>query len=358
MRFKDDIAEAQARVEDWWNNRKSDRACIQVTGRLPEPVIQLPTVNHNTLHDYWTNPEVVIPRIINEMGTKWFGAESFPVLSPVPGRIVSIICKYLGAPNRYIDDQTTWSEPIIDDWENPPPLEWNPENEWWKITQRNLRACAEEIRNRELECYLGHPDLNGPTEILAGLRNPEKLCIDLIMETEQVKQAARKVQDVWYKAWDAVQEITAEFGGCFTFMGIWSKLQAPDLQSDFSSLISPDMFGEFMLPLIREQSKRFPRSVFHLDGPDMVRHLEMLLKEESIDAIQWVEGAGAGPVSRWMDVMKRIQDGGKSLYVYCEPWEVPILLKELSPQGLMMVVTETLPLGEAKELLATVRRLS
>jgi len=355
-RIKDDLAEAQARTNDWWDNRRSDRALIQVKGRLEEPWFKVPIRTAESLHAYWTDPDVVMPRILNELGSTWYGGEAFPVLSPVPGRIVSITAKYLGAPNVYVDDQTTWSEPIIDDWSDPPSLDWNPENEWWSITRRNLQACADEVRRRDLECFIGHPDLNGPTEVLAGLRNPEKLCMDLVMEPDTVKRAARKVQDAWYEAWKGVREITAPFGGCFTFMGLWSDQEAPDLQSDFSSLISPAMFAEFMLPLIREQAERFPRSVFHLDGPDMVRHLDLLLSVEEINAIQWVEGAGAGPVSRWTDLMRRIQDGGKALYVYCEPWEVPILLKNLSHQGLMMVVTDVLPLHEARELLKDVER--
>jgi len=43
-----------------------------------------------------------------------------------------------------------------------------------------------------------------------------------------------------------------------------------------------------------------------------------------------------------MDLMRKIQNAGKSLNVYCEAWEVPELLKGLSPTGLFMVVKERL----------------
>ncbi len=79
---------------------------------------------------------------------------------------------------------------------------------------------------------------------------------------------------------------------------------------------------------------------------------------EDIDAIQWVQGAGAGPVSDWGDVMRRIQEGGKALYVYCEPWEVEKILKTVSPRGLMMVVREAQSESEARDLLDIVSRLS
>ena len=350
VRFKDDIGEAQARVEAWWNGEDPGRALIQVRGRRARPIFQVPAVEPRDHHDFWTNPEVVLPRIANEVGANWFGGEAFPVLFPVPGRMVSILCKYLGAPNRYLDNETTWSAPIIDDWENPPSLEWNPENEWWKITLRNMGACADFIRSRSLECFMGLPDLNGPTEVLSGLRNPEKLCMDLVFNPERVKEAAARVQSAWFEAWRETTAVAHRFGGYFNWMRIWSEVPAVDLQSDFSSLIGPEMFEEFILPFIVEQARAFPRSIFHLDGPDMVRHLDLILGVDEIDAVQWVQGAGAGRVTEWPEVMRRIQEAGKRLYVYCEPDEVATLVKSLDYRSLMMVLGDGLSQDEAEEL--------
>ena len=142
------------------------------------------------------------------------------------------------------------------------------------------------IERYELECFMGLPDLNGPTEVLASLRNAEKMCLDLLLAPDEVKEAARKVQDAWFAAWRGTTEIAHAFGGYFTWMGLWSSLPAVDLQSDFSCLISLEMFDEFILPFVREQAEAFPRSIFHLDGPDMVRHLDTLLSVDAINAVQ------------------------------------------------------------------------
>ena len=141
-------------------------------------------------------------------------------------------------------------------------------------------------------------------------------------------------------------------------MRLWSETPAIDLQSDFSTLIGPEMFGEFVLPLVVEQAKAFSRSVFHLDGPDMIRHLDQLLQVDEINAIQWVQGAGAGRVSEWPEVMRQIHDAGKRLYVYCKPDEVETLLRLCDPQGLMMVIDTEISQAEAEELVNTVERLS
>jgi hypothetical protein len=358
IHFKKDIKEAKQRVELWWNNERADRALIQISPLRDKQLFSLDTAEAPTIHDYWTNPEYVIPRIINKLSNTWFGGEAFPVLYPVAGRIVSITCKYLGAPNIYIDKETTWSEPIIDEWNQCPPLEFDPENKWWKLTQNLLNDCAAAIEKYDLECYMGIPDLNGPTEVLSGLRNPEKLCIDLIMDPDKVKEAAWKIQAAWYKSWEGTHAVTDQFGGNFTWMGIWSKIEAIDLQSDFSTLISPDMFGEFVMPLLEGQIELFPRTIFHLDGPDMVRHLDQLLDLSGLNAIQWIPGAGGGRTSEWEDLLHRIQEGGKSLYVYCDPDEVEFLVKNLDSRGLMIVVKGCESEGEARDLIRVVEKYS
>lgn len=356
IRFKDDITEAQERVNLWWDNKRADRPLIQIYAPREKPVFEIPSMEPSSIHDFWTNPSAVLPRMLNIMGSTFYGGEAFPVIQPMSGNIVSITCKYLGSPNRYIDENTTWSEPIIEDWNLCPSLEFDETNEWWNITLNLMEACAEAIRKYDLECYMALPDLNGPTEILSGLRNPEKLCMDLILEPDRVLSAARKVQDAWFKSWKGTSDIAHQFGGYFTWMGVWSDVPSIDLQSDFSTLISPDMFEEFINPFIKEQSEFFSRSIFHLDGPDMIRHLDILLQNDSINAIQWIQGAGAGRVSEWIDLMKRIQAGGKSLFLYCEEDEVEFLCDNLESQGLMMVVKECTSEKKARGLLEIVSK--
>ncbi len=277
IHFKEDSEAAKKRVELWWKNEPADRALLQIPAPRERPVFSLPEKEAPTIHDYWTNPVYVIPRIINKLSRTWFGGESFPVLYPVAGRIVSITCKYLGSPNIYIDKETTWSKPIIDDWDVCPELNIDPENTWWKLTKNLLHTCSEAIQKYNLECFMGIPDLNGPTEVLSGLRNPEKLCIDLIISPDRVKAAAQKVQDAWYTAWEGTSGIANQYGGDFNLRGGWAEKKNLDLQSGFSTLISPEMFWEIVIPLLKKQIELFPRTIFYLYGPGMGRDLDQLL---------------------------------------------------------------------------------
>ena len=75
------------------------------------------------------------------------------------------------------------------------------------------------------------------------------------------------------------------------------------------------MFREAILPSLRREIGHMKYSLFHLDGPGALKHLDALLELDELDAVQWVYGAGAGPAARWLDVYRRIQDAGKGLQI-------------------------------------------
>jgi len=115
------------------------------------------------------------------------------------------------------------------------------------------------------------------------------------------------------------------------------------------------MFEEFFLPHVRAQAEWLDNAVYHLDGPDAIRHLDLLLDVPHIKAIQWVPGAGAPPQTRWISLHKRVQAAGKGVVIGVEKWEVEPLLRELSPEGLLLRTTCDSEV-EARELLKNVTK--
>ncbi|MFW5688895.1 MAG: hypothetical protein ACOC1U_04910 [Spirochaetota bacterium] len=337
VRFHPDLDAARERVEAWWRHKLTGRPIIQLTApRDNAPAYSGPATDD--LDAWWTDPRYVLPRLDRQLhATAWF-AEAMPVVYPVSTGLVSITNKYLGAPNVYIDRTTTWSSPIIDEWGESPDLTFDPRSLWWQRTETLLRAGVTFLTERDYEAYVGIPDLNGPTEVLAGLRNPQKLAVDFYDNPDRIVPALRAVQDAWFEAYRRSTAIAHECGGYFCWMGTWSSAPMTDLQSDVSCLISPAMFDEFFLPFIREQAAAIDRTIYHLDGPDAVRHLDSLLAIDELDAIQWVQGAGAGRMSEWIDLLVRIQEGGKLVHATCDPDEVELLTRRLDPTRLLLVV--------------------
>jgi hypothetical protein len=76
------------------------------------------------------------------------------------------------------------------------------------------------------------------------------------------------------------------------------------LQSDLSYMISPHMFTRFVKPDLVACCE-------HLDGVGGLRHLDDLLSIERLRGIQWQPGDAQPMADQWLDVLRRIRDGGK-----------------------------------------------
>lgn len=360
---KVDWQAAEERMAAWWEGEIVDRAVVQVRAprgkaREPNDGFRRPggdALQGQQLFDWFTDPKLVIPRLERHVASTYWGGEAFPVVFPVSISMVAILSAYLGCPYSLIPGSNTgWADPILDGWGERLEFAFDPQAAWWLLSRKLLEAASRRAAGRY---YVGVPDLNGPGEVLALLRGTEPLAIDLLeADPALIKAALDEVTLVWRRYWEASVGITHQWvAGYFYWMGIWSDRPSTDLQNDFSCLISPAMFEEFFLPSLELQTRWVERTIYHLDGPDAVRHLDLLLSIPDLDGIQWVPGAGAPRVSTWIRLLRRIQAKGKLLVLSCESWEMEPLLSELEPEGLLLS-TSCGSEAEAETLLGNVAR--
>ena len=354
--YKEDWQQAEVRMRAWWEGGVLDRAVVRVTAPKEgvAPASGPSSVPEHELLTWFTNPEQVIPRLERSVQTTYWGGEAFPVVFPVSISMVAIVSAYLGCPYRVAPiSYSGWASPIIEDLRSRPKLAFDPDSEWWLVSKKLLEAASQRAAGRY---YVGVPDLNGPGEIVSRLRDPERLAIDLLEVPKVVKAAVDEVNVTWMRYWEASIGIIHQWiGGYFYWMGLWSDLPSVDLQCDFSCMISPQMFEEVFLPAIEQQTRWVSRTIYHLDGPNAIRHLDLLLSLPYLDGIQWVPGAGGSPMSKWIRLLRRIQAKGKLLVLNCQPGEVEVLLSELEPEGLLLN-THCASEAQAKGLLNNVSR--
>ena len=376
--YKSDIKKAQERMEAWWENEVIDRVAIRITAPNeniagctkwiyttafpkvdpellpyidPELGINKSDNTPEDLEKYFFDPDIVIGRYEKLIQDTYWAGEAIPVMCSV--RIVGILAHYIGSPVRFINTNSVWSDPIIDSWENAPDFAFDPDNKWWIKTKKILQKVSKRASNKY---FVALPDLNGPGAILDLVRGTEKLLIDTIENKEKIKVAMEKINRTWFRYWQECNKIIHKhIEGYLNFMTLWSEKPATDLQCDFSAMISPKIFGELFLPYIEKQTEMVLRSVYHLDGPQALAHLDLLLSVPGINAIQWVPGAGNDPMSEWIPMLQKIQKARKSIICKCEKWEVEKLVKELKPEGLL-VETTCGSRGEADKILKNVKK--
>lgn len=353
MIYKDDWANAKERMRAWWSKEIMDRVVLQVTAPRKGTKVRS-AWNGWYLAHHLTHPERAFEEFEKYCKGTYFGGEAFPNLwiNLGPG----IPAAYLGCAPRIAED-TVWFEATESQpWDEILKLKLDSRNTWWELT-RDLTIQAAEYGKDKF--FVGITDLNAILNILGSLRGTEQLLTDLTDHPWEVKEACFRITEIWFSCYDELLSITQRhLKGCSTWMGIWFPGRGSDVQCDFSAMISPKMFEEFVVPHLQEQCRRLEYSIYHWDGPGQIPHLDLLLDIPELDGIQWVPGAGnPGVGSRtWFPLYKRIQDKGKLLVLQGMTKEdVKHVMEALSPQGLL-ISTACDSEEEARDLLRKVEQ--
>ncbi len=326
--FKPDFEEARERWAAFWQGEIVDRPVAMI--RCPKAGVERrPEGRYMEGRD--GDYDAVIDRFEAWAATvAWLG-EAIPVYVPSFGP--DMFAGFLGAPLNYGtqgDTNTSWSEPCVEDWAAALPLAIAPENPVWVRTQEFVARLAERSRGRWV---VAHLDMHSNLDALAAMRGPERLCMDLLDEPETIDRAIAQMGPLYRMVDRRLRELgRMDQTGSSGWIPMYCEGRFNVTQSDFSCMVGPDQFRRFVLPALEEELAALDHSIYHLDGPDALRHLDDLLALERLDAIQWVPGAGRPPHKGWLELLKRIVGAGKSVIVYCAPAEVPLFHEALGPR--------------------------
>src|SRR5699024_7599957 len=136
------------------------------------------------------------------------------------------------------------------------------------------------------------PELMENIDVLASLRGAQNTVYDLIDEPEEMEERIQQVTDVYFDYYDRFYDLVKDTDGSssYTVFQIWGEGKTAKIQCDFSALMSPNQFREFIVDPLRQQARKLDHVLYHLDGPDAIKHVDALMEIEEIDALQWTSG--------------------------------------------------------------------
>jgi hypothetical protein len=343
LAWKENWEQTKRRFIGWWN-RGDLVVAINGYGGMPTdmpheivPEVPLPP----SIEAGYLDVENRVRRNHYNMSRSWFPAETVPVANTMMGP--GSLAFFLGCEPGF-SRETVWFKPSIQHVERPedlPPLKFDPECRWWKLTEETHRRQMELARGKYLVAY---PDLVENIDILSALRDPQQLMFDLIERPAWVERSMFEINQAFFQAVDRLYEIIRQPDGSSAFcaFSIWGPGKVAKVQCDASAMFSPSMFRRFVVPALTEQCDWLDYSVYHLDGTQAMCHLDALLEIESLDAIEWTPQAGieGGGHPRWYDLYKRIRAAGKSVYAagVRPEEEVIALLDAVGPKGMYLAV--------------------
>lgn len=349
---------SRARYEAFWAGAELDRPLLFVTAPLPagapHPDERRPATPDDC-RDWFLNPARVLPRLARAAERLYYAGDAFPVIFPVAPSLPAMQAAFMGGDYRIAPENGSgWCDPVIGDLE-----QWieawtlDAANPWWTATQTLLREAHGVAQGR---LVVGHPDTQGGGQVLDLLRGTERLALDLIEQPRAVKRAMRLIDEAWRQYWTTMNGIIGRYQhGHADWLQVYSERPMVCPECDLSCMISTDMFVACFVPSIVFQCETAGRSLYHLDGPGALRHLDVLLSLPCLDGIQWVPGAGAQPMRAWLPVLQRIQHAGKRVHFACAADEAEPLLAALRPRGVYLRTACATP-AEADALVARIAR--
>jgi 5-methyltetrahydrofolate--homocysteine methyltransferase len=239
---------------------------------------------------------------------------------------------YLGG-HLSLGDNTVWVEPIARDLNDLNQI-FDPTNIWFKRSLTHMKTLCSTLCNH---CLVAMPDFGDALTCLSLLIGTEKLLTDLIDNEKAVKKAIEQFSELWPQYHKPFWDVYLQYyhGDCNPL--IWAPGKTYTVQCDFSTMISPAQFKHFVVPELEKLSNYLDYMVWHLDGPEEIRHLETILDLPFIKAIQWVPGAAHPTAGAWVDMLDRIQKKNKAIYCYSgSEDETDFLINNLSSQGLFV----------------------
>lgn len=296
----------------WWAGEwHRPIAPIITTGhdsdRAPSP---FPALSFSTAWDFSVTPEQLVDAQDAFLSTCRFHGEAYPHMGMDafgPGTLAAFLgCTPVGAKD------TVWFRPPQKDIELS-DLHFEPDesNPYFRRVMNVYEAALEKWGDRVV---LGMVDMGGILDVLAHFRGSENLLCDLIDEPEEVLRCVREIQAMWFHYYDRINDfLRPHVPGYTQWFNLYGEEPSYILQSDFSYMISPDMFRTFVAPELASSAARIPHAIYHMDGVGEIPHLDQLLAIDAIEAIQWVPGEGVASHQNWDELLSRILASGKKL---------------------------------------------
>ena len=365
MLSKANWEETKTRWDMYWKRSLQGMPLMCVVAEKPgsvDPEIQAELKSKN-MYDKYRDAKRIAARYRYWAETHEFLADSFPNVSLDfgPGSLAA----YLGSDIEF-HPGTVWFKPCVDEWEGFPELRFDPENPWYKEHLQLFRDVKELADD---DYYIGIPDIMENIDVLASLRGAQDTIFDMVDEPDEVEERISQVQKLYYRYFDSFYDICAKEengvkSSCYTVFQIWGRGKTLKLQCDFSAMMSPKQFRQFIQPALMDQCGGANNVLYHLDGPDAIKHLPALMEVEGIDALQWTSGSynPDGSNEMWFGIYDQVIKANKGLWVQIydgkvEDWirRLDVLIKRYGSNALF-IHFPTMDMATAEKLLEHARK--
>lgn len=347
--WQDNWETIKKRLELLWQGELLDRCCVKVTAPLGNAAeryaahkVKPQPSDQQGMYEWYNDGEWLLARSRAAIESTYFAGDAYPCVFPYFG--TGGHAKYV-APESSVEyaPSTIWVHPCVDDLTS---FDFSFDPDTNKVFRRELEVIEYLVSECRGNYLVGATDNCGSYDALAQLYGNERLLCDFIDDPEPVKAAAAKLVDILKRSSERFFAATKrgwQDGAAHGWMNTYSRGNHLQLQCDLSVMISPEIYDEFIRSELVSTARFLEHAVYHFDGIEQIRHLDVLLSIPEINMIQWTQVAGQPPVTEFIPVLRRIQAAGKGLVLIVGREQLKPLCESLSARGVIYITGASNP---------------
>ncbi len=331
--LKPDFEDVKKRMEAFWRHEVYDRPMVVFQMAKPASEwVPMPASHHMSSTERWMDTQYMVEWMAASLANQLFLADTLPIAWPNLGP--EVFSALYGCPLHFGDYGTSWSDPILHDWKDADSLKINLNSPYLAKLREMTDALLQVGKDQFI---VGMTDWHAGGDCLAAFRDPMALAMDLITDKDKVISLLDRIEADYFKLYlEFYQKLSAAGQPITSWTPLFDDGKFYIPSNDFSIMISNTMYEEVFLPGIIRECQFLDHSIYHLDGPGALHHLNSVLSISALDALQFVPGAGNEGFNRWIPVYQKAQAAGKSIQVDCTPADINLVMQTLSPRGLYL----------------------
>jgi hypothetical protein len=332
---KPDYRQCIDRIEAWYHQAVLDRPPVRfykhnAQFEAGEP---LDTSRWPSLEARWMDTDYQVASFEKSIENKIFYAETFPIFSPNLGP--SVYSAFYAGELQFAE-VTSWYEPVLSSLDDISVLQNDP------FGNRYLRELEKQTRlalQRSAERYwVGYTDLHPSLDCIAAWRGIDALCLDMATEPEKVQPLVELSVRDFHRIFNHFDSMLKSAGhpSC-TWINIPTEGKFHIPSCDVSAMLSTPYFRQFSLPQLQVEVQGMDRVIYHVDGKGVARHLDVILEQPAVQAIQWVQGLGhEWPILQWLPLLKRVLEAKRSVIVDVPMEELDEFMRRMPREGVFL----------------------
>lgn len=235
-----------------------------------------------------------------------------------------------------------WAHSFLDDSQPLPQPVFDPDDPWFRALA-DFTCSLVEFSSGRFPVAL--PQMRGPLDILAAMRSPEKMCLDLVERPGEAQACLTALTSLWIDTAQALLALIPPFaGGYSSRMKMWAPGKTITPQNDTSSLVSPKMYAALLSGEDRRIFECFPYSCFHMHSTEF-RHVTTLVSQPALTCIEFTleHTHGGLALEPSLDTARQILEHKPLVLAAPDPASADICHASLPAEGLCLLLAVDAP---------------